>query len=467
MKKTHLRTAALAALLFSQTACLAATADEDGPVLKMRASLAASDGYVFGFPVLLMDETYQAATEKPYLCGLGGPVNTFTHKLSIPDPDFRAVVRPNVDTLYSSAFLDLTDGPMVLDVPEIKDRFYLMAMLDAWTNNFAGPGSQSNGGKPATYLIVGPDWTGTTPDGMTRIDAPTNLVWIIGRTELKGHDDVSTVNRIQKAYKLEPLSGALPAHSDAPCRPMKGEQEPEDTIKSLSGAEFFSRLDRLIDLYPPNPKDEDKLKKLALINVGPNAQGRVESLSASNIDALESGTARGQKIIDAALGFGSRGAWAPSPTKVPLGNYDDNYLVRAVVAQIGFGANRNEFAVYQNATATGDGNQLDGSRGVYELRFAAGETPPINGFWSVTVYDSDGFLSENPIDRYALGSNSGLVANEDGEIVITFSTSKPEDVPQENWLPIPSEPFEVTLRMFGPDEAILKGKWSAPPITQR
>ena len=143
MNKRYLGAAALAGLLLTQTACLAAKADEDGPALQMRTSLIASDGYVFGFPVLLMDQTYQAATEKPYLCGLGGPVNSFTHKFSIPGPDFRAVVRPNVDTLYSSAFLDLAEGPMVLEVPEVKDRFYLMAMLDAWTNNFAGPGGQS------------------------------------------------------------------------------------------------------------------------------------------------------------------------------------------------------------------------------------------------------------------------------------------------------------------------------------
>ena len=467
MKRRPLGTAALAGLLLSQAACLAAEADEDGPVLPLRTSLIASDGYVFGFPVLLMDQTYQAATEKPYLCGLGGAANTFTHKFSVPDPDFRAVVRPNVDTLYSSAFLDLTDGPMVLDVPEIRDRFYLMAMLDAWSNNFAGPGSQSNGGDAVTYLIAGPDWAGETPDGMQRIDAPTNLVWIIGRTELKGKGDLAAVNGIQRRYRLRPLLGKPSERAEGDCRPIAGEQEPEDVIKSLSGADFFSRPDRLIDLYPPNPDDEDKLKSLGLINVGPLAQGDVQDLSVSNLEALDSGIERGQKIIDAALGFGGRGAWAPDPTKVPLGEYGDSYLVRAVVAQIGFGANRNEFAVYQNARETSAGEPLDGAEGVYELRFEKAKTPPVTGFWSVTVYDSDGFLTRNAIDRYALGSHSGLKPNEDGEIVITFAAEKPESVPQENWLPIPDAPFEVTLRMFGPDGDILEGDWSAPPITRR
>lgn len=459
--------AALALLLFSQGACMPAKADEEGPTLTVRTSLIASDGYVFGFPILLMDETRRAASEVPYLCGLGGPMNAFTHKFSIPDPDFKAVVRPNVDTLYSSAFLDLSGGPLVLEVPEIKDRFYLMAMLDAWTNNFAGPGTQSNGGEEETYLIAGPDWKKQTPDGMKRIDAPTNLVWIIGRTELKGKNDLEAANAVQRQYKLHPLTGPAPARSSEPCRPVGDQPVPEDTIRTLSGVDFFSRLDELIELYPPAPRDKDKMKKLGLINAGPYAEGRVEDLSPSNKKALDGGIERGQKVLDLAFDFGSRSAWAPDPTKVPLGDYGDAYLVRAIVAQIGFGANRNEYAVYQNAKKTGDGKLLDGLNGEYELRFANGATPPVNGFWSVTVYDKDGFLSENPLGRHALGSNSNLRVGEDGDVVISFATEKPDDVPAENWLPAPAGPFEVTLRMYWPREEILDGDWSVPDIVRR
>ncbi|WP_375205025.1 DUF1254 domain-containing protein [Hyphococcus sp.] len=454
-------------LLLSQGACAGARAEEDGPTLTVRTSLIATDGYIFGFPILLMDETRRAASEVPYLCGLGGPLNAFTHKFSIPDPDFKAVVRPNVDTLYSSAFLDLSDGPLVLETPEVKDRFYLMAMLDAWTNNFAGPGTQSNGGEETTYLIAGPDWKGRTPAGMERIDAPSNLVWIIGRTELKGSDDLGAANAVQRKYKLYPLAGPAPLRSDEPCRPVGGQPVPEDTVRALSGVDFFSRLNELIELYPPAPQDKGKMKKLALINVGPEAKGRVADLSASNKKALDSGIERGQKVLDRAFDFGNRGAWAPDPTKVPLGEYGDAYLVRAIVSQIGFGANRNEFAVYQNAKKTGGGKMLDGSTGEYELRFADGATPPVNGFWSVTVYDKDGFLSVNRINRYALGSNSNLRADENGDIVISFATKKPDDVPAENWLPVPAGPFEVTLRMYWPREDILEGGWSVPDIVRR
>ncbi len=455
------------ALLLSLAGSLSVFADEEGPALQVQTNLIASDGYIFGFPVMLMDETRRAASKEPYICGLGGPINAFTHKFSPPDPDFKAVVRPNVDTLYSSAFLDLTEGPMVLKVPEVKDRFYLMAMLDAWTNNFAGPGTQSNGGEPETYLIAGPDWKKATPKGMKRINAPTNMVWIVGRTELKGEDDLAAANAVQRQYKVYPLTGPAPIRSNKPCQPVGDQPVPEDTVRSLSGVDYFSRLDELIELYPPRPHDESKLKKLGQINVGPMAQGRVADLSASNRKALDSGIELGQKTLDNALGFGSRSAWAPDPKTVPLGNYGDGYLVRAVVSQVGFGANRNEYAVYQNAKKTGKGKLLDGSIGAYELTFAKGAAPPVNGFWSVTVYDKDGFLSENPIGRYALGSNSNLRVRSNGDIVISFAAKKPDDVPAENWLPVPSGPFEVTLRMYWPREEILDGRWSAPVIVRR
>ena len=467
MQVRYLAQTAFAALMLSQSACMIAAADETGPALKVHTSLIASDGYMFGFPILLMEETRRAASEVPYLCGLGGPINTFTHKFTPPDPQFRAVVRPNVDTLYSSAFLDLSKEPMVLSVPDVKDRFYLMAMLDAWTNNFAGPGTQSNGGKAATYLIAGPDWKTATPAGMIRIDAPTNLVWIIGRTELKGAGDIEAANKIQKLFRLSPLSGAVPLRSDEPCQSIADKTPPEDVVRSLSGVEFFTRLDALIERYPPPSDDVSKLKKLGQINVGPYARGEIEDLSASNKAALESGMAQGQKAIDAAFSFGSRSAWTPNPKIIPLGDYGADYLIRAIVSQIGFGANKNEYAVYQNAKGTGNGKPLDGSVGTYELRFKRGKTPPVSGFWSVTVYDQEGFLSANPADRYALGSNSELRADENGDIVIVFAPQKPSDVPAENWLPVPEGPFEVTLRMYWPNKDILDGKWTAPDIVRR
>ena len=456
-----LKCAALAAALMGSSAPAVAG---NGPSIPLQTTIIASEGYTYGFPIMLMDATRNAATEVPYVCGLGGPVNTITHMLEKPTADFRAVVRPNVDTLYSSAFLDLSEGPMVLEVPAVQDRFYLLALLDAWTNNFAGTGTQTNRGEARTYLITGPGWSGALPPDAEQISAPTNLVWIIGRTELKNDADISAANAVQKAIKLFPLSGPVPVRSKEPCQPAADKMPPEDIVRNMNGVDFFARLDTLIKAYPPATDDSEKLKKLGKINVGPFANGSVADLSAANKDALSVGMARGQKSMDFAFALGSHGDWLPNPTKIPLGNYDKDYLVRGIVSQIGFGANRNDFAVYQNAVKTRTGKPLDGAKGVYRLTFKKGELPPVKAFWSVTVYNEEGFLIENAPNRSALGSNSNLVANKDGDIVITFAVRKPEDVPASNWLPTPDGPFEVTLRMYWPEKAILEGDWKTPSI---
>lgn len=446
------------------TACAGVSIAEDPAPL--RAKSIAAQGYVFGFPILLMDATMQASTTEPYPCGLGGPVNSFTHKFNPPEPDFRAVVRPNVDTLYSSAFLDMSGGPMVLEVPEVKDRFYLMAMLDAWTNNFAGPGSQTNGGAATHYLIVGPDWQGDVPAGTELVQAPTHLVWIIGRTELKGAGDVDAANAIQRQYKLYPQGGEPVAPPTSACRPMSEMTEPEEQVKSMDGPEFFSQLDTLMERYPPSETARGLMtENLTLIGVGGDAETPVEDLPEDVKSALTEGIAIGQKALDAGFELsGQLSAWSPDPAKVSLGDYGDDFAVRGVVAQIGFGANRNEFATYQNASQDGDLDLLDGASHDYTLTFEPGKTPPVDAFWSVTVYDKDGFLIGNDIGRYSLGSNSGLVKDAGGATTILFASKQPAGSPQENWLPVPEGEFQVTLRMYAPESPILKGGWRAPPI---
>lgn len=440
-----------------------------GEPLPIRTRAIAVQGYGYGFPVVLMEQTRETATTAPYPCGLGAPTNRFKHLFSPPGPDFRAVVRPNVDTLYSSAFLDLSEQPMVLEVPAVRDRFYMLAMLDAWSNNFAAPGTQQNGGKATRYLITGPGWSGKTPAGMERIAAPTSLVWIIGRTELKGRGDVAAANAVQKSYKLHPLDGAPVPPPKGECRSAESYGEtPEDTVKKLDGTAYFDRLDRLLAAYPPPERDARMLAKLKLICVDGDPATSVEALSPRNREALDAGITRGQELIDKSFDLAGRlDTWSPDPTQVPLGDYGDKYLVRAVVSQIGFGANRNEFAVYQNTARDGSKAKLDGSTGSYQMHFDAGQTPPVNAFWSVTVYDDDGFLVENPRHVYALGSNSGLKTGPDGGTTIVFSARKPDDVPEQNWLPVPKGSFQVTLRMYWPEEPILSGQWSAPPIEKR
>lgn len=440
----------------------------DEPV-SLRTDWIAAQGYVYGFPLMLMEETRAASATTPYPCAMGGPMNQFVQKFKTPDPDFRAVVKPNVDTLYSSAFLDLSEQPMVLSVPEIKDRFYLMAMLDAWSNNFAGPGSQTNGGEAMTYLITGPNWTGQAPAGMTEIAAPTDLVWIIGRTEIINPDDLSEVNAIQSSYTLSPLNPdnakQYPAYEPDQCQSTEGLDTPEERVKKLDGVSFFTQLDQLLKQYPP-AEDDAMLKKLGLIGVGPHAEYTVASLSDSNKAALNDGIGHGQSVLSTAFDMmSSLSSWSPDPTEIELGDYDQRYLVRAIVAQVGFGANRNQFATYMNASQDADLDTLDGAKASYTMTFDQNELPPVNAFWSVTVYDEAGFLVKNSIQRYALGSRSNLEKNSEGGITITMANQPPKDSPTSNWLPVPEGKFQVTLRMYWPKAAILDGQWQPPEIT--
>lgn len=428
----------------------------------------ADEGYSYGFPILLMDETRDAFTGVNRSCDISADINTFRHVYEIPDPDFRAVVRPNVDTLYSSAMLDLTDSPMLLDMPAIEGRYVLMALLDAWSNNFAGLGTQSHGTEEGHYFITGPDFNGTTPDGYQRIEAPTNLVWVIGRTEVWGDGDLLEVNELQNSFAMDLYR--TKGNGRVPTIECEDREEPEKVIKGLSGEEFFTRLDRLMRQFPLEGQDQDIIEKLAKINVGPLASGKVSALSVTQKADLDKGRVKSQERIDSAIDAMGRGsAWSPAPDLVSLGDYDEDYFVRAVVAQVGFGANRGDFAVYQNASRDADSELLSG-QSTYTLTFAPGETPDVGAFWSVTVYDTDGFLTANAsaetlaLNRFAVGSNTGLQFEVDGSLVIHMSATPPEGASIANWLPVPDGNFEMTLRMYDPADEILNGDWTAPKI---
>lgn len=458
------RATQLAILLGTLTPPAQAVMPAPGP---LATSLVAAEGYAYGFPLVLMAETLAASTGPTRTCGQEGNVNEFMHLFSTPGPEFRTVVRPNVDTLYSNAFLDLRQGPQLLEMPAVSGRYVLMALLDAWSNNFAGLGTPSHGDRAGRYMIAGPGWAGPTPSGYTRVDSPTNLVWVIGRTELRGPEDAAAVNAIQRQYVLRPLSGVRPA-SETTCTPRAAADTPPAMVNRLSAVEFFSRLSRLMAVYPPPAADQAMLRKLGTIGVGPGAQRDVSTMPLRTQWGLEAGKSMAQTTSDLGLTvLGRTSSWTPDPSRIPLGDYGQQHLVRYVVAQVGFGANRNDLAVYQNAIQDQQFRLLNGAQRAYSITFPAGQLPPVDAFWSVTVYDGDGYLSSNPLRRYALGSNTPLQKASDGSLTLHLSHQPPSNVPASNWLPVPDGPFEVTVRLYGPRPEILDGSWRMPPIRGR
>lgn len=402
------------------------------------------------------------------ICELGLKFNTFSHLTQTPSPSFKTIVRPNVDTLYSVAYLQLSAGPVVIDIPTIKDRFYLIAMYDAWSNNFAGLGTQSNEGKAETYVITGPNFSGKIPKGLIQIKAPTNLVWIIGRTELLNTADKPFAVSVQKSYNMYALDSSSKVVTPACVERPKGSSS-IGVVQSLSGPAFFKILGELITAFPPPKDNADVLANLAKIGVGPYAKYEIADLTHANKKALDMAVKSGPGLVDKISSQSadlndSPGGWSP-PATLQLGVWGTQYTQRFYIAVLGFGANRNEFAVYPTATVDENGDLLDGSMAKYELRFKDGNSPPVSpqAFWSVTIYDKDSFLVENVINRYALGSNSRLAFEDNGDLVLRLSAVRP-GCSRCNWLPVPEGIFSASLRMYWPDDDVLDGTWAPPGI---
>jgi hypothetical protein len=390
---------------------------------------------------------------------------------AFPTAAFKDVVRANVDTLYSSAFLDLSKEPLVLSVPDTRGRYYLLPMFDAWTNVFATPGKRTTGTGVAHFLISGPGWRGTIPAGLTQLKSPTNMAWILGRTQTNGPDDYDAVHAIQDGYTLVPLSAygkpyVPPVATLDPSVDMK--TPPVQQLERMTASEYFTALARLLTANPPPASDAPMLASLARIGIVPGQpfdSARLDPITARGVSGAVTAGLRRIQADARQVGTAANGWRIPSPI---LGNFGNNYGVRAAIALIAFGANLPADAIYPTAFTDGDGNGLNGANR-YTLHFDKGRLPPVRAFWSITMYNPQSFFVENPIDRYAVSSWMPLKLNADGSLDIYIQQAAPDGDKAANWLPAPAGGFDVTLRMYWPTDtapSIIDGSWVPPPITR-
>lgn len=436
---------------------------------EQEALKAGVEAVVYGLPLIMMDLTKDKTTnvEKPE--GFAAPVNQFVNVRAFPDASFKDVVRANVDTLYSSAFLDLTAEPVVLTVPDTHGRYFLLPMLDAWTNIFASPGKRTTGTKAGNYAVTGPGWTGKLPKGVTELKAPTNMVWIIGRTQTNGPADYPAVHKIQDGYKLTPLSAF-----GKPYTPPLGKVDPGidtktppvEKARSLSAEAYFTRMAALLKSNPPPASEAPILEKLKTIGIVPG-----EKFDASKLEpAVAKGLGQSVNVASEKLLAASKETGAPqNGWRVPpmiLGNFGADYGARAVVALIGLGANLPQDAVYPSTFVDADGKALDGAN-KYVIHFDKGGLPPVKAFWSVTMYNPDSFFVANPLNRYALSSWMPLKKNKDGSLDLYVQHDSPGKDKETNWLPANDKLFNITLRMYWPQEkapSIIDGSWKPPGV---
>ncbi|SED23986.1 Uncharacterized conserved protein [Pseudomonas frederiksbergensis] len=425
------------------------------------------DAYLYLYPLLTMDITRKQFTNIEPGKEFGkGPMNMFVSVPQYPPADFKGVVRSNFDTLYSIAWLDLTEEPLVIAAPDTAGRFYLLPMLDMWTDVFASPGWRTTGTQAGQFLVTPPGWTGTVPAGLNHLPAPTPFVWVIGRTKTDGAADYAAVHKIQAGYTVTPLSrlgkSAEPVSVNIdPAVDMK--TPPKIQVDSMSAADYFAYAAELLKVHPAHISDQPILAQMKRIGIEPGKSFDMKALDPEIQAALQTVPKDAQALMTWKVPTLARVVNGWSMNTDTMGVYGNYYLKRAIVAQIGLGANLPEDAIYPLNIGDVEGKPLDGSN-KYVLHFDKGETPPVNAFWSITLYDPEGFQVGNALNRFAVSSWMPFKTNADGSLDIYLQHENPGKDLEANWLPAPKGGFNLTMRLYGPKPEVLNGKWNPPPV---
>jgi len=421
----------------------------------------ARDAYLYGYPLMLMQLTKQFATRDT-------ANGQFNHMQSAPTPPFRIVVAPNGDTRYSSAWVDVSAEPQILHVPDAGGRYFVAQIMDMWTDVIADPTPRLANSAPHDYAIVGPQWNGVLPAGVTQVRSSTNDVWILARTRARPDDDANAITTIQQQYSVVPRS----RFGDAAYRPPPGilrdpnvpvPVTPPQIVGMLSGDSFLSLLSISLLKYPPRAADAPLVERLARIGFVVGKPFDPKALDAAQLAQVEDGVRDARALLDAYD--------APSVPHVngwrwtkDTGRFGTDYTYRAFIAKTLLAANLPEDAVYPETSVDASGAPLSGDRR-YTLHFDADNLPPANAFWSLTLYSPDHYLVPNAIDRYTLRDASAR-RNADGSIDVPIQHDPPGG-DQTNWLPAPAGPFVVTLRLYWPRPSGLDGTYRAPAIQRR
>jgi hypothetical protein len=411
---------------------------------------AAEAAYLYGMPTVRLRLTVRRF-----------PVNQFVGIGQLAGPKERAVVAPNRDTLYSVSQLNLDNGPLVVDAPATGGRYSVIQLLDAYTNDFGYIGAGSERDTARSVAVVPPGWQGALPDGLQRIDSPTKLVWLLGRTLIDGPDDLAAAKQVLAGYAITPLEQWSPTQHSAPLilDAFPGAQAP---VQLPAGVGFYDALGQALAADPPPAADACALRAFAAAGIGP---GRMPSSTRSDVDAraLTAAAVAGRRLVDDAVTITRRSnqrrsnGW--SLLAGDIGRFGIDYAGRAVVADAGLGANTPEQALYPNTDTDRDGRPLDG-RHDYVVTFPRGDLPPVRAFWSLTLYNRAGFFAPNAIDRYAIGDRTAGLRYGPGRSLEVHVSHRRQ---RTNWLPAPRSRFSLWLRLYEPKPGAT-GRWMPPTV---
>lgn len=447
----------------------ALTADE--------AKAIAEEAYVYGYSLVTTEVTRVQMSNVPKVEGFTGPMGQFINVPRYPPADYRGVSAPNADTLYSVAWLDLAE-PQVFSHPDMGDRFYLFEITDLWMSDSpSSPSKRTADGKAANYLFTGPGWNGTVPAGMKHFPVATRYVVILGRTYADGSEqDYKAVNALQAQYKITPLSAWGEPYSPVapPVDPNPGvsmTDNPQTVILSMGTAGYFNLLAKLMGGAAPAPADDAPIlarmaeigivpgKPFELSKLDPAVQAALKDIPETALKKIEANKDNLGKIVNGWVITKGLGSYGPS-----------TYMQRAVVAAFGWPANQEKDAVYPNTQVDGAGEKLTGAN-KYTFTFPKDATPPVNGFWSITMYmiDKGWWFVPNPLNKFTVSLRDNPKFNDDGSLTLYFQNQSPGKDKEANWLPAPKGEFIPMLRMYWPKDtgpSILNGTWQPPKIVK-
>lgn len=435
----------------------------------------AEEGYIYGLPLVMNYAImYEYAVDKNS-SQYKAPFNQIRSLHHVANYKDTAVISPNSDTPYSMMFMDVRSEPIVLSVPAVtKPRYYTVQLIDGNTYNFGYIGSRSTGDEAGDYMIAGPHWKGAIPPGVRKVfRSGTELPFAVFRTQLFNPADMPNVIAIQSGYKAQPLS----AYLKQPAPPAAPAIDFPKINTDLAKADFFTYLGFALQHGPAEPDEVAIRAKLALLGIGPDKKFSFEKLSAEQKSAVAQGIQDGHaKVENAIKGLGTKvNGWNIVGAGGDSAFYHGDWLKRAAVAQAGIYANDAEEATYPLTTTLPNGEPLDSSKHNYTITFDAGQLPPVNAFWSVTMYDGrTQLLIENSIDRYLINSPmlSSMTKNADGSLTLYLQKASPGADKENNWLPAPNDLMYLVMRLYWPktdSPSILppgKGTWSPPQIVK-
>jgi hypothetical protein len=441
---------------------------------ELEAFETAKDAYIYAYPLMTMEMTRRVSTDVAAPEGVFAPMGQFAKLREYPNASFNTVTAPNADTLYTVVWLDVSKEPWVLSIPDMKGRYALFPMLDGWTTVFQVPGKRTTGTGAQKYAITGPGWSGTLPAGVTEYKSPTGIVWLLGRIYCTGTpEDYKAVHALQDQMAAVPLSSY-----GKPYTPTPGTVDPSidkktavrEQVNAMDGASYFKLFAELLKTNPPTTDDAPMVAKLAKIGIVPG-----QDFDPSKLEpGVAAGIAKAPKPAQDKIAAWMKESLVAGDAQLEngwtfttkTGIYGTNYLQRALITWFGLGANRPEDAVYPTSEGPELIQKYSGAD-KYVLHFDKGMMPPVDGFWSVTMYNAQYFFVDNPLNRYSISQRNKFRTNGDGSTDIYIQADSPGKDKESNWLPAPKDDFVLMMRLYWPkgkDPTILNGSWKIPGV---